>query len=226
MTWLEIWEKKGLPPTVAFIGPHNVGKTSLVLKVVRTLRERGHQVGVIKTTKEKIALDDPSKDTGRYQKIAQRVGLLGPEGLRLVLKESPPLEEILFRYYGDCDLVIVEGLKSHPFLPKIEVARREVSSDLLAQIVPGVVAVVADFPVADRPCFSFEDVEGLACFIEEEIMAPFREKKHLGLWINGSSVELKFFIRQITADIVYGVVKNLRLPEAPRLVDIKLRLPD
>ncbi|WP_456431823.1 molybdopterin-guanine dinucleotide biosynthesis protein B [Thermosulfuriphilus sp.] len=226
MNYQEIWEKIGLPPAVAFVGPHNVGKTTFILEILKILRTEGYKPGVLKSTKEIANLDHPGKDTFQYRELVSQVGLVGPSGLYFFSGHRPSLEEILFRYYGGCDLVIIEGFKHHPHLPKIEIARRDISSQLLAEEIPGVIAVVADFPVKGWPLFSFKEPEKVVEFIKEKIIAPFGGQRHLSLWVNGRPAPLKYFIRQITADIVLGVVRNLRLPEKAKLIELRLDLED
>ena len=215
-------------PVVAFIGPHAVGKTTLVVKVVKVLKAKGLRVGVLKSSKEpRGETDRPGTDTFRYRAVgANPVALWAREEV-VVYRESLPREtgfwSFLFQNFADCDLVIAEGFKNLAFIPKIEVARREISQKLLMEEVPGVVALVSDFkPRVPKPVFDLEDIEGIANFIQERfyrVLGPEVE-----LLVDGKPIGLTRYVRQVLLGIMDGFLKSLRdVPYPFSKVELKVK---
>ncbi len=153
-------------PIIGFIGWHNSGKTTLAAKVVQHLKQRGYAVAVIKSTKETgIPFNPPGTDTHTYlQAGADDVTLIAPDQ---TASFSPPtridLPTMVNSRFAHMDLVVVEGFKHHPDIPKIEVAAAV--DDLLFQSVPGVIAVAADIPVQHPTVFSRDQIAHIADFI-------------------------------------------------------------
>lgn len=154
---------------VSFVGWSGSGKTTLIERLVPLLRARGLSVGYLKADAHGFDMDREGKDTHRiFSTGAERVAIAGPgEGaLRFRLDRRDPLA-LLREHFPGCDFVLVEGFKSSPALPKIEVRRRE--PDRPPALEPGdptLRAVVADFedgrPV---PRFAPGDIEAIADFV-------------------------------------------------------------
>ncbi|QJA05671.1 molybdopterin-guanine dinucleotide biosynthesis protein B [Thermosulfurimonas marina] len=217
-----------MPPVITLVGPHAVGKTTVGEALVRILTFRGLSVGVLKSTKEASGeTDRPGTDTTRYRAAgAQKVALWGREIL-VSYQEAPEREaffEVLFRHYSDCDLVLAEGFKGLSFLPKIEVARKEISEKLLE--LPGTIAVVADFrPETRLPVFEFEEKEALADFISERLGRGLEPQ--VELLVDGRPVGLKRFVREALAGTLLGFLSSLRGVSPQRqTIEIRLNLPE
>ncbi|MCS6936887.1 MAG: molybdopterin-guanine dinucleotide biosynthesis protein B [Candidatus Bipolaricaulota bacterium] len=112
------------PPAVAVVGESGVGKTTLILELIRTLSARGYRVGAIKHTHHtEIEFDTPGKDSYKMKAAgAVTVALATPQRLMLVRDGPPKLEELLQRDFSELDVVLVEGFKESD-LPKILVER-------------------------------------------------------------------------------------------------------
>ncbi len=105
---------------LSFVAKSGTGKTSLLEKVIAELKRRGYTVGAIKHDAHRFEIDHPGKDSYRLTAAgADTMLVASPEKLALVKKHqaSPPVEELLATYFGDCDLVITEGFKKSG-LPK------------------------------------------------------------------------------------------------------------
>jgi molybdopterin-guanine dinucleotide biosynthesis protein MobB len=64
---------------VAFVGPHNSGKTGLVLRLTTRAAKAGLQVGVLKRAARPIQFDTPGKDSDLFARAgARRVLTSGP----------------------------------------------------------------------------------------------------------------------------------------------------
>jgi molybdopterin-guanine dinucleotide biosynthesis protein MobB len=156
-------------PVIGIVGYKNNGKTTLVVRLVRHLTERGYRVSTIKHAHHTVDIDQPGKDSWQHREAgAQEVVLATSRRWALIheLRDEPepPLEALLARM-SPVDLVIVEGFKAFPH-PKIEAHRAERGTPLLAREDPTVLAVASDEPLADlnRPVFDLNDVEAIADF--------------------------------------------------------------
>lgn len=164
-------------PIIAFVGRSNSGKTTLLEKLIGLLRERGHRVGVVKhTVRADVETDLPGTDTRRlWEAGAEHVAFVTPD--RIVhthrYAELAPLEAALAGV-RDVDLMLIEGFKYGPY-PKIEVVRAARDPALIPDL-QGRVACVTDVPdlLYGVPKFAFDDVVGLADFIESVILGRER----------------------------------------------------
>ncbi len=122
------------PAAVAFVGPHNSGKTTLIVDLVPRLAARGLAVGTLKHSSRDAADDVEGKDSQRHAGAGARVaGFVTPDrttSRRFGAEE--PLDDLLSREFSSCDLVLVEGYKDLP-LPKIEVRRRAIGGPPIAR---------------------------------------------------------------------------------------------
>ncbi|NLU50371.1 MAG: molybdopterin-guanine dinucleotide biosynthesis protein B [Syntrophomonadaceae bacterium] len=159
-------------PIISFIGPHNVGKTTILEKVIPHLTARGIKVGVVKHAHRNPDLGSDSKDSARLFN-AGAVTVVVSSADRVFtyrrLAREMDISEIHAEIAGDLDLVIAEGYKKEAW-PKIEVLRREVATEPLQ--VNNLVAMVSDFTLENSrvPVFDVEDVDGIAAFIVERFL--------------------------------------------------------
>jgi molybdopterin-guanine dinucleotide biosynthesis protein MobB len=147
------------PAAIAFVGPHDAGKTTLLVDLVPALAGRGLRVGTIKHTGKDAEDDLPGKDSQRHAASGASVAAFVTPARTTARRfgGEEPLETVLAREFAECDLVLVEGYKSLP-IPRIEVRRR--GSAPLA--VPGVSARVADEPSSDGTLtYSFGDRDAI-----------------------------------------------------------------
>jgi molybdopterin-guanine dinucleotide biosynthesis protein B len=146
----------------------NSGKTTIIEKVVRILKERGLRVAVIKHASKGFELDRPGKDSWRFREAgADAVVLVGPDRLALVRTiEAGPSMKDLEALAGNADIVIREGFK-HDALNKIEVFRSGVSGQQpLCATDRSFRALVSDRPIdVAVPRFDWNDAAAVADFI-------------------------------------------------------------
>lgn len=156
------------PKAISFIGWHNAGKTTLIRRVLKELTAQGYRVGVMKSTKDEDAiLDKPGTDTFLHRADgAAAVALIGPKEIfcRSTNLEEP-FEDLKNRLCYGVDMVLAEGFKHVPDLPKIEVSRQTISQEPLHTIIPNVIAVVADYDTGFARQFNFNQVDELVNLI-------------------------------------------------------------
>lgn len=114
---------------VAFTGPSNSGKTTIILKVARKLiHEHGKEVAIIKhDPKDKARFDVEGKDSYRFSDTGAEVIVTSPTRTTYFSQRHKELDEMI-RLFNDFDVLLVEGLKNLP-LPRISVFRDSLESD-------------------------------------------------------------------------------------------------
>jgi molybdopterin-guanine dinucleotide biosynthesis protein B len=114
---------------VAFTGPSNSGKTTLILKVARKLiHENNLQVAIVKNDpKDKARFVVPGKDSYKFSDTGAEVIVTSPTRTTYFSKKHKTLDEIV-ELFGDFDILLVEGLKNLP-LPRISIFRDSIDED-------------------------------------------------------------------------------------------------
>lgn len=109
---------------VAFTGPSNSGKTTLVEKIAQMLiKER--KVAIIKNDpKDKAQFDVEGKDSYKFSQTGAEVVITSPTRTTYFSQREKTLEDIV-AMLSDFDILLVEGLKTLP-LPRIAIFRNEI----------------------------------------------------------------------------------------------------
>ena len=159
------------PHAIAVVGNSGAGKTTLLERLIPALKGKGLRVGVVKHDAHRFDIDHPGKDSHRLTAAgADTTMITSADKLAMVKRHaaSPPIEELLERYFADMDLVLVEGFRGSS-LPKIEVHRKEFHRALICRGErndPGLAAVASDEPIElDVPVLDLNDPEAIAEFI-------------------------------------------------------------
>jgi molybdopterin-guanine dinucleotide biosynthesis protein B len=121
---------------VAFTGPSNSGKTTLIEKIANKLII-DYKVVIIKhDPKDKAIFDKEGKDSYKFFQTGADVVVTSPTRNTYFSHESKKIEQII-DMLDDFDYLLVEGLKSIP-LPRIAIFRGSIDenyyecSDILA----------------------------------------------------------------------------------------------
>lgn len=142
---------------VAFTGPSNSGKTTLILKLARKLiHERDLKVAIIKhDPKDKARFDVEGKDSYKFSDTGAEVIVTSPNRTTYFSQRHSELDEMI-RLFDSFDLLLVEGLKNLP-LPRISIFRNTIDPDY----IPYMDAVATDDSV-DIESYSIpEEIERL-----------------------------------------------------------------
>ncbi len=157
-----------MPLVVCIVGRSKSGRTTLLEKLVRELKQRGHRVGTVKHHSHPgFELDRPGKDTWRHAEAgSDHVVIAAPDKLASIRRvdREPTLDEITATM-TDVDVVLTEGyLRSGRY--KIEVVRAARAAEPLCE--PGeLLALATDLPLdCGVPRFDLDDAAGLADLVE------------------------------------------------------------
>ncbi len=106
-------------PVITVTGSSDSGKTTFVERIVPLLRGEGLRVGTVKHAPHGFDGDRPGSDSHRHATAgADPVALVGSDSCALFSEGTADVDELVTRYMGHLDLVLVEGLASRPG-PKI-----------------------------------------------------------------------------------------------------------
>ena len=109
---------------VAFTGPSNSGKTTLIEKIAKRLIS-SYKIAIIKNDpSDKAKFDKEGKDSYKFFQTGAEVVVTSPTRTTYFSHRQKSLDEIV-DMIRDFDILLVEGLKYLP-LPRIAVFRGEV----------------------------------------------------------------------------------------------------
>jgi len=109
---------------VAFTGPSNSGKTTLIEKIAKILI--AHQkVAIIKNDpKDKAQFDVEGKDSYKFSQTGAEVVITSPTRTTYFSQQAKSLDDIVSMIHS-FDILLVEGLKTLP-LPRIAIFRNKI----------------------------------------------------------------------------------------------------
>lgn len=155
-------------PVISFVGKSDSGKTTLLEKVIKELKNRGIRIAIIKHDAHQFEIDHPGKDTWRHgQAGADIVAISSPGKVAVIEKRETELtlDEMIARI-SNVDIILTEGYKREN-KPKIEVFRSVVHQEMLCQ--PEELIAIASDVSWDMgvPCYHIDDAPGVASEIEK-----------------------------------------------------------
>lgn len=112
---------------IAFSGPSNSGKTTLIVKVAEVLKEK-YSLAIVKhDPSDKAVFDKEGKDSWKFSQTGAEVVVASPTRTTFLSKKQKSIDEII-EMLGDFDILLVEGLKTLP-LPRLSVFRNKLDEN-------------------------------------------------------------------------------------------------
>jgi len=112
---------------IAFSGPSNSGKTTLIVKVANALRDK-YKLAIVKhDPSDKAIFDKEGKDSWKFSQTGAEVVVASPTRTTLLSQKEKSIDEII-EMIGEFDILLVEGLKTLP-LPRLSVFRNKLEED-------------------------------------------------------------------------------------------------
>jgi molybdopterin-guanine dinucleotide biosynthesis protein B len=105
---------------VGIVGYKKSGKTTLGLRLCKTLSEMGYRVGVLKHAGE---IHFPDSDSAKYREHASMASVVSPREAEIVMKGEKTVGDMMT--YFDVDILLVEGFKNEKTFPKIVCLRKD-----------------------------------------------------------------------------------------------------
>ena len=161
-------------PVLGFAAYSGTGKTSLLVKLIPLLNDRGIRVALIKHAHHDFDIDIPGKDSYELRKAGAGQVLIASDKRQALLTEAtvtedPRLEDLVTRLdLTNVDLVLVEGFRHAPF-PKIELHRPSLDRELIFPKDADVIAVASDaaLDTGELPLLDLNQPLAIARFIAD-----------------------------------------------------------
>ncbi|MFA4910517.1 MAG: molybdopterin-guanine dinucleotide biosynthesis protein B [Desulfobacteria bacterium] len=213
-------------PIVSIVGKSDSGKTTLIEKIIPELNRRGYKVATVKHDVHGFDIDREGKDSWRHKRAGAHTTIVSsPQKIAIVrdVERDLPLDELRGRFIRDVDIIITEGYKNDKH-PKIEVYRKDTHEELLCSKKDILIAVVSDkaFDVG-VPCVDIDDVKGTVNIIEDRFLKK-KTKSSIILRVNGESITLKPFIKDMMIRSITGMISALKDCEDPKELEITISL--
>jgi len=161
-------------PIISIVGKSGCGKTTLIEKLIRELKQRGYRVATIKHHFHPgFEIDHPGKDTWRHaQAGSDHVVIAAPDKIASIrrLQKELTLDEIA-QGIQDVDIILTEGFK-RAGKPCLEVVRGD--KDLICD-GDQLIAIATDTPLqTSTPQFNLDDSQAIVDFIETNYLRKSR----------------------------------------------------
>jgi len=158
---------------LSILGNSDVGKTTLISRIVPIFKARGLKVAVIKHTHKDVEIDVKGKDSWKIFESGADVLLSSPGKLAFFRKEEDDLDKIC-KYLGEYDLILTEGF-NRAGKDRIVIVDNE---EELERFKNGkILAVVSDNAVTGYRTFKKDAVEEIANFILARLMDSLQGQK-------------------------------------------------
>lgn len=156
-------------PVIGFAAFSGTGKTTLVEKLVRVLKEQGLRIAVVKHDAHDFEIDKEGKDSWRFAQAGADVTLISSATKTAVIEYRPCTFMQNLEKIRDVDLILVEGYKQEEF-PRIGICRKATGKGLPGAAQDYAALVTDDETYLQDPtlhCFALDDVEGVAAFVRQ-----------------------------------------------------------
>jgi cyclic pyranopterin phosphate synthase len=152
-------------PVFAFAAYSGTGKTTIIERVVRALKEKGLRLAVIKHDGHRFEIDREGKDSWRFTQAGADITILSSQEKTAYMEQRPLSLKALLAMVHDVDLILVEGYKNEG-LPQIGIARKATGKGFTAPL-DRFMAVITDLEDVDVnvPRFDLDDTQGVTEFI-------------------------------------------------------------
>lgn len=213
-------------PIISIVGKSNSGKTTFIEKLVKELTYRGYKIGTIKHDVHGFKLDHEGKDSYRHKASGAVTAIIsGPNQIGMVkdVKQELNIDDIARNYLNDVDLILTEGYKKEN-KQKIEIIKKEISTESLCTSDDRVLAVISDFDINinDSPGYDFENIKEVVDLLEQKVLFP-RNKPQIEIYIDGKHLPMKEFVQDIVKTTILGMLSTLRgVPEKPNTIHINI----
>ena len=156
---------------ISIVGKSESGKTTIVEKLIRELKNRGYRIGVIKHAAHGFDIDREGKDSWRHKDAGADTVIVASPGKIAMIKDEPDDSlDRLERYFPEMDLIITEGYK-RARKPKIEIFRPERHKAPHCLDDDTLIAFVSDTEMnVNVPLFRTEEIGKIADMIEKRFL--------------------------------------------------------
>lgn len=151
----------------------NVGKTTVLCKIIAEIKRRGYRLATIKHDVHGFEIDQPGKDTWLHaQAGADVVAISSFNKMAIIEKlESEYSLDQMIEKIENVDIIITEGYKTEN-KPKLEVFRKDISNELYSK-EEELFGIITDTPLDIKvPQFDFLQIDKVVDLIEDKFLRP------------------------------------------------------
>ncbi len=107
---------KAFVPTIHVIGPHNSGKTTFLVKLLKSLKDKGYNVAVLKhISMENFNIDTKGKDSAIYWDAGADAVLIRADKQAVLIEHKSDKDATMGEIYrslpDNIDILMIEGFK-------------------------------------------------------------------------------------------------------------------
>ena len=214
---------------VSIVGHKNTGKTSLTVKVIEELCNRGFKVASIKHSHHKMEIDHENKDTWKHKEAGSDLVIGIGERTFFNINETIPLEKLLFliKVIDDVDFVVIEGFKTYNYAkvctsPDIEdeytiaiVDSFTITPDGVSDLVDTIEEKSYDIlnTLYVNEC-GYKDGKLIAqAFAKGDLKYDPDTQSNVSLNIDGINIGLNAFVTDFLKNTILGSLKSLSTEE-------------
>jgi molybdopterin-guanine dinucleotide biosynthesis protein B len=187
-------------------GVSNIGKTSLIQKLIERLTKDDYKIATIKKTNKKIGIDKKGKDTWKHTSAgAKLVVLSSPVETDLIIKNNINENQIIqqINSIGMFDFIFIEGASSKN-IKKIR---------------------IGDITLRENTLFTYNnDFEGFIKRIKNMLYMQNKDNEEIIIKVNGKNIPLTDFPSEIIKNSIIGMIQTLRGVEEIKDAEIKIKL--
>ncbi|QHT62877.1 molybdopterin-guanine dinucleotide biosynthesis protein B [Paenibacillus lycopersici] len=161
-----------VPFVIQIVGYKNSGKTTLIAKLVRRLKQAGLIVGTVKHDAHEFDMDKPGTDTWKHQEAGADMTAISSASRSAIISNRPEPLSGLLAHMRHADVVLVEGFKQEHH-PKIILLRETNDRELLGLSEPWIAML---WPEAEPlraeltcPAFTIDDDAHIASEIRKRL---------------------------------------------------------
>lgn len=213
---------------IAIVGSKNTGKTSLSVRVIEELVDRGYKVGSIKHSHHNMEVDTEGKDTWKHRQAGSEMVIGSGANSFVVLDEELELSQLLFmiKSLKDPDYVVIEGYKQYPYANistsdfKDDYTIKQVDSfNLSEQDIVDLVDLVEKQSFGflenmDYKKYGFKSSAEMASALSQgEARDAPQESDEVVLSVDDTIIPLNEFVQAFLESGVQGMIKSLKTEE-------------
>jgi molybdopterin-guanine dinucleotide biosynthesis protein B len=160
-------------PLLGFTAWSGTGKTTLLIKLLPILKDKGIKVGLIKHAHHQFEIDVEGKDSYELRKSGAEQVLVTSKNRWALLSDrtapkEPELQNELKRFNLDeLDIMLIEGFK-HECFHKIEIHRPDVGKPLIYPDDKNIIAFISPVSFSANtplPTINIDDIDSVAEFV-------------------------------------------------------------
>lgn len=154
-------------PVIGFAAYSCTGKTTLIEKLVVSLKSQGYRIAVIKHDAHRFEIDKEGKDSWRFAAAGADMTLISSAEKTAIIEQRERTFEQNLSMIHDVDLILVEGYKQED-IPRIGICRKAANKGLPHPVEQYIAVVTDDKSIAGGivPAFGLEDIAEITEFIK------------------------------------------------------------